>query len=618
VSDVVWAVVAATSIACVWIVRGLVASQILGLALLCVVTTVALVVCARRRDIRMLLVVGLVVACWIRVAIEVDAFDRERPARAYTGVVRLRSDPVTSPIVGMGPSVVGVLQDGDYVRMQFPLSSSAVASALGAGQSLRVVGQFRPNSGQSRWRYASSHVVGDLVVDRIIDVGDSSSLWRLADSVRQPILRATSQWPRDGAALYDGIVVGDDRLQPAWQQSQFRRAGLSHLMAVSGQNVAFVLVVLQPFLQRCSIRKRSVLIVGAVTIFAVVTRLEPSVLRAVMMAGIATVGTARGQPVSTLRALSLTVVAWLLIDPFLGYSLGFLLSVSASLGLAILTAPLQDRVSTLLPSRLMPVASVASATIAAQLATAPLIIFIAGGVPIVSLFTNVVAVPIAGIVMTYGMSVGLLAGVLQGLDIAMLRSMGEILMLPMQLLVAIIAHVASIGSALGLPRLTGPAITALVVLVASAIWFDRRARLVLRRAAIFGVICVFALTVLADRLRVAPTLLASGTTIYGRTNALIVLDGKSSAAKLLRDLERDDVVTISAIVVVDNSLTSALVVDQLTRAYSIARVVVPWGKYLSTYEVVGANQQLAVRGLAIRAEPVDLARDQLIVDQLSN
>ena len=56
--------------------------------------------------------------------------------------------------------------------------------------------------------------------------------------------------PADRAALARGLVIGDDRDQPQEMVQRFRDSGLSHLTAVSGQNVALLLAAAGPLLRR--------------------------------------------------------------------------------------------------------------------------------------------------------------------------------------------------------------------------------------------------------------------------------------------------------------------------------------------------------------------------------
>jgi predicted membrane metal-binding protein len=70
----------------------------------------------------------------------------------------------------------------------------------------------------------------------------------------------------------------------------FRGSGLTHLLVVSGQNLAFVLVLASPVTNRLTWRWRWVVTLGVIGAFALVTRFEPSVLRASAMAAICWIG----------------------------------------------------------------------------------------------------------------------------------------------------------------------------------------------------------------------------------------------------------------------------------------------------------------------------------------
>ena len=116
-----------------------------------------------------------------------------------------------------------------------------------------------------------------------------------------------------------------------------------------------------------------------------------------------------GRPSSRLRVLALAVTVLLLIDPLLVHSVGFLLSVGACVGIAVLARPLTD----LLPGPRGLITPLA-VTMAAQVGVAPVLVPVFGGVPVASLPANLLAVPAAGPVMMWGLAAGLPAGVLGG------------------------------------------------------------------------------------------------------------------------------------------------------------------------------------------------------------
>jgi ComEC/Rec2-related protein len=84
--------------------------------------------------------------------------------------------------------------------------------------------------------------------------------------------------------------------------------------------------------------------VALICFFALLTRFEPSVLRASAMAVVACTAFGLGRPASRGRILCLAVTAVLLLDPFLVRSVGFLLSVGACAGIVSLARPVADRI----------------------------------------------------------------------------------------------------------------------------------------------------------------------------------------------------------------------------------------------------------------------------------
>ena len=110
-----------------------------------------------------------------------------------------------------------------------------------------------------------------------------------------------------------------------------------------GQNVAFVLLVVQPLVVRFGLWARWLAILGVLALFATVTRFEPSVLRATVMAAIAVTVWLAGRQASGRRLLALAVAALLLWQPLLVHSLAFRLSVAASAGILFWASRLAAR-----------------------------------------------------------------------------------------------------------------------------------------------------------------------------------------------------------------------------------------------------------------------------------
>jgi competence protein ComEC len=384
--------------------------------------------------------VVLVLGCFALVAaLAGQAWAGAAPVRAapFAGPVTLRTDPVP-----VGPGVVATgASHGRLLELRaFGGSARRLRSRL-AGHQLVVEGRIRPPPARQAAWLRSRHIVGVLEVTHVSVTGDGSALARSANRVRGLLTRGARTMDPVEGSLYLGFVVGDDRGQPPELVDTFRQAGLGHLNAVSGQNVALTLAVVSPVLRRLGHRARWAATLGVIAWFTVLTRFEPSVLRASVMAALAATAVLTGRPARPWRTLSLTVVIVLMADPLLVSSVAWWLSVGATGGIALLAAPLSCRLPG--PTWLrVPL----SMTIGAQLGVAPVSLLVFGPVPLASLPANLLAAPAAGPVMVYGLPAGVVGGLLP--DVA-----AAVVQLPTTLLVRYIAGVASKAAAMDLPKL---------------------------------------------------------------------------------------------------------------------------------------------------------------------
>ena len=322
-------------------------------------------------------------------------------AQRFTGWVTFLADPAPAPggievVVRMGRRHVDLWAHGDAAR--------AIEDFL-AGERVEVEGVVRPVPERSRARDAHRHVVGRLTVDVVLGSAPASPLNRAANWVHRTLGRGAQVLPRSARALYLGFVVGDRRGVDAATAARFEASGLTHLLAVSGENVAFVLAAASPLLRRLRLHGRALAAIGVIAFFATVTRFEPSVLRASAMAGLAAVAQASGRPASGLRLLALATAGLVLVDPFLIWSVGFRLSVGASLGILLLAGPLTRRC----PGPRW-FAEALGVTSGAQIGVAPVAIPVFGSIPLAALPANLLVAPVVGPLMMWGLVAGLPAG----------------------------------------------------------------------------------------------------------------------------------------------------------------------------------------------------------------
>lgn len=279
------------------------------------------------------------------------------------------------------------------------------ATGWRGGEHLLVAGERIALDDERRDRVAWQHVVGELDLEWVGDVRAGSGIDRASNRVRAAIERGAAVLPGDDGALFRGLVVGDDRDQPREMLARFRASGLSHLTAVSGQNVAFVLAAAGPLLRMLRPWWRWATTLLLVGWFVSLTRFEPSIVRAGAMAGLSATAFVLGRGRDPTRLLALAVTFLLLVDPLLVESVGFWLSVGATAGVTAVGPRLTRRLAAL-----GPLAVPVGVTVGAQIGVVVPAMLVFGRLPLVSVPANLLAVPVAGAVMLYGLPAGLVAG----------------------------------------------------------------------------------------------------------------------------------------------------------------------------------------------------------------
>lgn len=241
-----------------------------------------------------------------------------------------------------------------------------------------------------RQRYAAVRITPASWEQRAPPTG----AFALSETVRRRVRGAAERaLPVAHAGLASGLVTGDTSLLPHAVEEAMRDTGLTHLVAVSGSNVALVVagLLVVAAAVRAGPRVRRVVLAAGLVWFAVLTRWEPSVLRASAMAGVVLLAGVRGVVGDPRHALAVAVLTLVLLDPGIAGSLGMLLSAGATAGVLVVAPRVRRRLGWL-PGR---VGDLLAVTIGAQLAVAPLLLWTVGEVPLASIPANMLAVPAA-------------------------------------------------------------------------------------------------------------------------------------------------------------------------------------------------------------------------------
>ena len=269
--------------------------------------------------------------------------------------------------------------------------------------------------------------------------------------------------PEPEASLGAGILLGVRAgIDPAVRDA-FAVAGLSHVVAISGWNVAIVVVLIgaltRPLRRHAGPALPAVVAVLAVAGYVVLVGASPAVVRAALMAGALLVSRLGGSPAHAGSALMAAVAVMLLLSPAALWDVGFQLSALATGGLIVLGGPLEQRLGRWPAWVRMPVAL----AVAAQLATLPVLVAAFEQVSLVAPLANVVVVPLVPAVMAgsaLAAAVGGLAAAvpLPGISDAAAWLAGGAAWLPLRALIAAGTAAAELPLA-ALPVAGGPWLT---------------------------------------------------------------------------------------------------------------------------------------------------------------
>ena len=294
------------------------------------------------------------------------------------------------------------------------------------GDRVRAVGTLRLPPVFDDFDYrrylARQGIYATLRAERVVPLsrGHGRPFWRALYAVRRQaayILDVTL--PPPYAALAQGILLGIESGIPRSLYRDFNATGTSHIIVISGFNIAIVtgliLALLAPLLGR---RRAALVAIVGVALYVLFVGADAAVLRAGIMGGVyASSLIVRRRP-HVLNTLFFAGMVMLALSPLTLWDVGFQLSFLATLGL-ILIAPLLQRpvrrvlVTVVPPQWYGPVARLIDEavviTLAAQLATTPLIIAVFGRTSLVAPVSNLLILPVQPLIMV-GAALGTVAG----------------------------------------------------------------------------------------------------------------------------------------------------------------------------------------------------------------
>lgn len=254
---------------------------------------------------------------------------------------------------------------------------------------------------------------------------DTSSLYSRLMFFRETVIRKIkfSSLEPSQQGIVEALILGWKQDLDEETQTSFRKAGITHLLCVSGLHVGIIAFLVALCLSFISNKKRGRIIKGALSLtaiwlFVLLTGMAPGTTRAGIMFSIITVGKVISKQSSTLNSIAASALIMLLCRPAILFDIGFQLSYTAVIGIVLFAEPMETLIKfpktksrlanivLLFPKRLWQLVCVSTV---AQVSTTPLILYHFHQFPPYFLIANVSVVFFAGLLVGSAIVMMLLA-----------------------------------------------------------------------------------------------------------------------------------------------------------------------------------------------------------------
>ncbi|MEX2116678.1 MAG: DNA internalization-related competence protein ComEC/Rec2 [Bacteroidota bacterium] len=338
-----------------------------------------------------------------------------------------------------------------------PWKKSEEIRSLEVGRTLKIRGTLqefpRPrNPGEFDYgRYLSlNDIQGIIRADSVQPgpLGGPGSIRAWFAVIRSEFGKVFSgQHGNEQAGFLQGVVFGDRREISAELKEAFMNTGTTHILAVSGSNVALIALMLYLFFGMLRFPKRwiVVLTILGLLFYMMLTGASSSIVRATIMGCVLVIGTAMERRTDIYNSICVAAVIVLLLDPLQLYDVGFQLSFVAVLSIVSIY-PKLERLVEIIPAEweeiriLIPVWKVFAVSLAAQLGTLPFTAYYFERVSVVSLMANILVVPLVGINLILG-CMTLAADAISGGIASMYAALNELLV---NILLGVVREAASV------------------------------------------------------------------------------------------------------------------------------------------------------------------------------
>lgn len=276
------------------------------------------------------------------------------------------------------------------------------------GTTLYINGKFeipntaRNNGGFDYKLYLNTiSVFGTIKVSnyKVLSTKTSNLIYIFQNLIRDKLI---GLFPKDYAGILSGMLIGETNDISEETKENFKYSGITHLLAVSGSNVSLVISISVFVFSKIVGKKYSSYCSIFFTIFFIIlSGSSPSVLRAGIMGILKILADILIRDSNSINNVFTSALIILLINPLSISNVGFILSFAGTIGIILLSDDIKDIILIKIKNEFL--AETLSITISAQIVLLPIMAYFFNNISIVSLFTNIMVVPIAGALTILGL-----------------------------------------------------------------------------------------------------------------------------------------------------------------------------------------------------------------------
>lgn len=307
-----------------------------------------------------------------------------------------------------------------YNGTQLKLSIKNNKNMLEYGDKITFTGEFEEPEVQRNYGgfdykeyLKTGKIYGLVTTNKIekVEKGKYNKLLIVINKINQNIVNNSNKiLEKEEANLLTGILIGNkDNLSKDVQES-FRNSNLSHMLAVSGAHVTYVILGITFILKKSKINKRisKIITIVLLILFIYLTGGTPSVTRACIMAIYIIFASLIYKKPNILASISISLLIILIINPYKILDVGMQLSYGGTLGIILLNKILKEKIkfpeskNKIINKLITSIKEMMIVSISANLIIFPIVAYHYNTISLTFFISNILAGPILGLIIILG------------------------------------------------------------------------------------------------------------------------------------------------------------------------------------------------------------------------